>query len=42
MTPTSFNFDGQEEQHRGADFKSELLTLLVKNQVEYDEATLWD
>jgi REP-associated tyrosine transposase len=34
--------DEQEEHHRGADFKSELLRLLVKNQVEYDETTLWD
>lgn len=34
--------ENQEEHHRSTDFQSELLTLLVKNQVEYDEATLWD
>jgi len=32
----------QEQHHRQTDFKSELLTMLVKNQVEYDEETLWD
>jgi putative transposase len=34
--------ENQEEHHRGIDFKNELLTLLRKNHVEFDEATLWD
>ena len=34
--------ENQEEHHSGIDFKSELLTLLRKNQVDFDEATLWD
>jgi putative transposase len=34
--------ENQEEHHRGIEFQSELLTLLQKNEVEYDEATLWD
>jgi REP element-mobilizing transposase RayT len=32
----------QEEHHHGTDFKVELLTMLRKNHVEFDEATLWD
>ncbi|MEX2176666.1 MAG: IS200/IS605 family transposase [Pirellulaceae bacterium] len=32
----------QEEHHRASEFQSELLTLLRKNHVEYDEATIWD
>jgi putative transposase len=32
----------QEEHHRGMDFKAELLRLFVKNNIEYDEAMLWD
>jgi len=34
--------ENQEEHHRGTDFQIELLTMLRKNQVEFDEATLWD
>lgn len=33
---------GQEEHHRRTDFKAELLKLLDKHQVEYDERYLWD
>jgi putative transposase len=32
----------QEEHHRRRDFKSELLALLQKHHVEYDERYLWD
>jgi REP element-mobilizing transposase RayT len=34
--------ENQEEHHRGTDFKVELLTMLRKNHVEFDETTLWD
>jgi len=34
--------ENQEEHHYGVEFQSELLTLLQKNEVDYDEATLWD
>jgi putative transposase len=34
--------ENQEEHHRGIEFQSELLTLLQRNELEYDEATLWD
>lgn len=32
----------QEAHHRRRDFKQELLLLLEKHQVEYDERYLWD
>lgn len=32
----------QEAHHRKVDFKQELLALLVKNRIEYDERYLWD
>ena len=34
--------ENQQERHRAVGFQPELLTLLRKNEVEYDEATLWD
>jgi putative transposase len=34
--------ENQEQHHRSFGYKAELLSLLVKNHVEYDEATLWD
>ena len=32
----------QERHHRRIDFKTEFVSLLDKNQVEYDERYLWD
>ncbi len=32
----------QEQHHRGFDFKTEFVSLLSKNDVEYDEKYLWD
>ena len=32
----------QEEHHRERTFKSELITLLEKHEVEYDKRYLWD
>ena len=32
----------QEEHHKGFDFKREFVSLLDKNDVEYDESYLWD
>ena len=32
----------QEEHHKGFDFKTEFVSLLDKNDVEYDERYLWD
>lgn len=32
----------QEEHHRKFDFKTEFVSLLEKNEVEYDEKYLWD
>jgi REP element-mobilizing transposase RayT len=32
----------QEEHHRSQDYKAELLALLKKHRVEYDERYLWD
>ena len=34
--------DRQEEHHQTQDFKTELLALLKRYQVEYDERYLWD
>jgi len=34
--------DGQEEHHRKQTFKEELVDLLTKYGVEYDETYLWD
>ena len=31
----------QEEHHRGFDFKTEFVSMLDKNDVEYDERDLW-
>ena len=31
----------QEQHHRGFDFKTEFVSLLDKNNVEYDERDLW-
>jgi putative transposase len=33
---------GQEEHHKRTDFKTELIALLEKHRVEYDERYLWD
>lgn len=33
---------GQREHHRARDFKQELLALLRKHEIEYDERYLWD
>ena len=32
----------QEQHHKGFDFKTEFISLLDKNDVEYDERDLWD
>ena len=32
----------QEQHHKGFDFKTEFISLLEKNDVEYDERYLWD
>lgn len=32
----------QEQHHRGRDFKKELISLLQKHGIEYDEKYLWD
>jgi REP-associated tyrosine transposase len=32
----------QKEHHRRTDFRAELLTLLKKNAIDYDERYLWD
>jgi len=32
----------QELHHRGIDYQSELRSLLAKNQIPYDEATIWN
>ncbi len=32
----------QEEHHRKLDFKTEFVSLLDKNDVDYDEKYLWD
>lgn len=32
----------QEQHHKGFDFKTEFVSLLDKNDVEYDERYLWD
>lgn len=32
----------QEQHHKGFDFKTEFVSLLDKNDVEYDERDLWD
>jgi len=34
--------ENQEEHHRSFDYKAELMSLLVKNHIQYDETTLWD
>jgi len=34
--------ENQEEHHRSIDFKAEVLALLVKNKIEFDEALLWE
>jgi REP element-mobilizing transposase RayT len=34
--------ENQEEHHRSVDYKAELVTLLAKNQIEYDEQTVWE
>lgn len=33
--------ENQELHHRGIDFQSEVRSLLAKNQIPYDEATIW-
>jgi putative transposase len=33
---------GQEQHHRRQDFKGELLTLLKRHRIEYDERYIWD
>ena len=33
---------GQERHHRRRTFKQELVSLLKKNDIEYDERYLWD
>ena len=41
--PTLIQYiDNQEEHHRRKSFKEELLELLGKYDVEYDEKYLWD
>lgn len=41
--PTLIQYiDNQEEHHRTKSFKEELLTLLEKYDIEYDEKYLWD
>ena len=41
--PTLIQYiDIQEEHHRTKSFKEELLTLLEKYDIEYDEKYLWD
>ena len=32
----------QKEHHQGLDFKSELLGLLIKHEIEFDEEYLWN
>lgn len=34
--------ENQEEHHRGLDYKTELMRLLVKNRIEYDEQRIWE
>jgi len=33
---------GQEQHHRATSFKDELLALLKRHRIEYDERYLWD